>query len=245
MWAFPKHAFNDGDIVDVDKLNATVAEYAHQAASLDETNWAAGTLTGLKEDDKLRDDISAILHIKRNGGADGVDPFSYGSEQLDILSTVSWRAVDGTSKSFYSRGGMVLIIVSFQLEMDATVGQQGLQFAIGFDDEPRLESLLGSAEMSNNTSRLPAFRYPTTVDSDEATPPGDPEDASSNYRGTGPAIMTTMCGINLQLAVYAEPGEHTFDLRARCVAVNVGSYDQLITQYTGIAIELNCDPGGR
>ena len=240
-WAFPRFAFNDGDVVDSDKLNDTVLRFVVEAAQTNESNWSSGVMTQLKADEKIADDIGATFHTDRNNGHTGANPFAT-ANALDIVRTSSWAKVPSTTSTIRTRGGMCLVSVCFQFHGLDNVSQPGTQFCIGVDEQPRTESLIGSGEMSNNTSVRPSIRYPSPSTATSRTPAANPADVAATFRGTGPAISSERLGLSMQLVTYLEPGVHTIDLRARNVAHHNGDWDQYITQCEFTILDIWADP---
>lgn len=240
-WAYPRHPFLDGAVLDVDAFNETVARYAWEVNSLTEANFASDSLNELQDGGHVANDAAMSIFVSRPSAL-GRDPFTT-AHRVDLTKSVAWERVPGMSKTFDSRGGMALILASFQISNNANALHPGSMFCIGLDDVPRLESLLGGGDASNDTRSRPVLRYGFPTDPGTSNePPGAPTAPSANYRGTGPAFKSGQLALCTHLLTYLPPGRHIVDLRSKNVYMDAADFSQVMSQRQIFVFDLWADP---
>ena len=217
-WFFPRHRFDTSYIVDLDDFNDNLALAAHESAFLNESNWAVDALQAIQDAGDAAHDIAVTIHkhVVRS------DPHA---GAVSVPQSLSWVEVSNTEKSFESRGGVIEVDISFQINNEPTntsSKQTGLMFCISLDGTPQMASLIGSGDLGNDQKERPTSRY------DGST--GAFGSVAATYYGTGPAIKAQQIGLVCQLSTPVEPGRHTVALMARNLALDNVGIRQYVSQ---------------
>lgn len=224
-WAYPQHRHAGTYVLDNEEYNDNIAVFAAEVdGNLNEHNYEEGILaTAISTGRCAEDMVLRVYNDKRPR-----DPQDYLATGLEIPQASRWTRVDGTNESFVSRGGKILVVVSFQCHMDANnLTQCGLNFAIELDGQVMASSLLGTGDESNDfidggagfdiedTTQVPVFVL--------------------NY-GTSPSFRAIQTPHRVVGVFHVEPGEHEVWLVARNLRT-VEECDQWITNCETIVLD--------
>ena len=147
-WVFPTSQMRTGTVLDWMDVNEQLAAYASVIdGGLSEHNFESGIGDQFAVNpDSMRDDVAIAA------GSVVVEAHAFTTGDMDqVQMSEQWIAVSGSELDIVGPGGLVVITYSFQavfnLYGDST---PGLHFAIEVDGAPRMQTLLGSGDMSND-----------------------------------------------------------------------------------------------
>ena len=245
-WAEPFGHFSTGYILDRDSINWVLATYQWEFSYLNEQNWDSGPagfpeLDTISDAGKLADDWAMTLYINRGGVTLGkVSPYHTGADAAQLVESTTWDEVDGTGKTISTRGGKFLIIASFQLSnLINDYGKPGHFFAIGIDDNPMVESLIGSGDTGNDVMDFPTLRV--RRGNTTAANPASPSTLFVAFPGAGPGLKANQIGLTTRLMVHLEPGTHKISLMHRSLFQSSTSETDYITCRNLIIVETHDD----
>lgn len=152
-WPFPKSKFNADSILDVQEWNEQVVAFSQEIdGGLNEQNLVDDFGQQCHENGLINPDVgAAVRHISVD-----MDQ-SNGAAGLVLRPYTSWTRAGGSTEelSFTSKGGKILIIISFQLSWllaDANPAEDyvsGFNFAIEVNGNVLRSSILGTGDAGN------------------------------------------------------------------------------------------------
>jgi hypothetical protein len=194
-WAYAKHRFAYTWTLDPSEWNDNIVPFASEMnGNLNEQNWSSsGTPIGTMMSNGLTEfDIIARVFGEKNR----VDPLGATSAMFKVPMSTKWTPITTSEKAFGSRGGLALIIISFQMHCPSVPAEMsGLIFAIEVDGEVRADSLLGTGDQGND---LLDTAFGATVGGGEV-----------DYDfGTSPSFRSEQEPKMVKLLIRVEPGQH-------------------------------------
>lgn len=225
-WAYPQHKFSTSLILDCDEFNDNMVAYATEVnGGLNEHNLSEGCLYAAMSQGVVEYDVAARLYNRK----EPISPVAAVGTMAAIPVVSRWTPVDGTARTFNSRGGLVLVMIGFQLRVAGPSNNAtGLNFCIGLDGIPQLDTLLGTGDQSND---LVDLAKGATVGGGEV---------EYDY-GTSPSFRAAHERHLVKGLLRVEPGPHAIRLFARNLVTpnNTGtSTPQYISQREVIVLDM-------
>lgn len=227
-WAYAKHRFNYTWTLDPSEWNDNIVSFASEMnGNLGEQNWLSvnGGVPFMKQainDGKAEDDAVA----RSTGVLYASDPHGFTAYMSEVKQNTRWTPVEGyTIGPFTSRGGLALIVFSFQMHCDVIPAAcSGMNFGIEVDGRVFMGSLLGTGDQSNDF--LDAA-FGATVAGSEVT---------FDF-GSSPSFRAYQEPKMVRLLTYLVPGQHTIRLVARNLFTVTAAVNQYITNGEGFVID--------
>lgn len=224
-WAFLHHRHGLTMLLDNEEYNDNIAVWASEVdGNLNEHNYAERILEAV-----VAGGFAAMsLGLRAYNNKQARDPQDYAATGLEVPQSERWNRVEDTDDLFVSRGGKVMVIMSFQCHMDPlSTDATGLNFAIELDGQVMASSLLGTGDESNDFVDG-GIGYSLE---DVLAPPV----FQLNY-GTSPSFRAVQTPHRVVGVFHVEPGEHQIWLVARNLRT-VESCNQWITNCEAIILD--------
>lgn len=222
-WAYPQNRPSTGLILDNQEFNENLSRYADEVnGNLNEHNFAVNCVPNMIDNGVTEPDIVSRLYSTKNA----VNPHAATTSMVEIPRSLSWQGVDGAAKTIVSRGGLFLVFISFQLHCPtAASAASGLNFCIGLDGSPRMDTLLGTGDQSNDFLDT---AFGATVGGGEVT---------WDF-GTSPSFKANQERKLVTGLFRVSPGSHIINLMARNLFTTSGTQNQYISSREVIVLEL-------
>lgn len=224
-WAYPREKLQISYVLDADVFNANLAAFAAETdGNINEHNLVDDFGLRAAGEGKLAESYAISLFSRQQP----MDPFTAQALQIELRNTVSWTDVNGTLKTFTSGGGMVLVIISFQLDCDGHHPMQcGLNFCIELDGAPMFDSLIGTGDPSNE---LLSDTVGITVGSGEI----------DLDWGSSPSIRASKMPLQVKGVYRLSPGLHQVRLVSRNLMQQNFEFKQFVSQREVIVLNGWC-----
>ena len=197
-WKFPKHNIKAADVVEIDDVNENFRGVVEEVGgALNEHNWKEDAFNTRAH---LADDVGLVLRrvfVEADPNGDPAVTANVHRLQMDM----SWQDIAGLTLSFTSSGGLFWILASMQASSTidelwftiATGGKFGIQFALSLNDSVLAQSLVGTADRTNDH-----------IAYGQAPGPANIEMQVYNT----PAPSSRMMSITTEAVVRVPPGKH-------------------------------------
>lgn len=195
MWAYPPGRFEANTLTDSLEFSKFIASYvAEISGGLSEHNFTEGIGTDLLDAGLIEENFAVRLFLT----VDDVSPLAPTTgEKLPVSS--AWKVIETSEAEYGYPAGKLLVFINFGYHAsDYTVNGPPLEFCIGLDGVPQMDTLAGSGDLSND--------YMST---DATTPP-----EVVNFSGGGFRAFDETHRV--QGVINVSPGRHIISLMVRC-----------------------------
>ncbi len=228
-WAYPRHKFTYTWTLDPEEWNDNLVVFANEMnGNLNEQNIASTGATypfmhDIIENSLCQFDVMARLFSKKTR----VDPLGTTANMEEIPPTTRWFPIAASKPTtFHSRGGLALILISFQTHFPTMPsGMSGLNFAIEVDGVMRPDTLLGTGDQGNDFLDL---AFGATLSGGEV---------DWDY-GTSPSFRAIHEPKMVRGLIRLEPGQHVIRLVARNLFTVTAATAQYISNCETVVIDM-------
>lgn len=243
-WRFPKHRVSNNSVIEIDDINENFRAVVEEGSGeLNEHNWKAASWPN-----RLTD-LSNGVGVRYKAKQVNINPASGSGVASTFVAqdNSSWQTIDQLTQTITSTGGDFWLLASFQVRTPwyqpslTAVGSEGggyysafgLQFAIRVDGQILTDSIVGSADLSNDLF---------VSESLMASPPG-----GSILSFNSPGVTATYASVSTEAIAALAPGSHTIEIVAmsphkskipNSEDTNYDKYAKMVTTREMIILEL-------
>lgn len=242
-WRFPKHRISNNSVIEIDDINENFRAVVEEGSGeLNEHNWKGGSWPDRLTD--LSDGVAVRYEAKQvniNPASPSTSPSTFVAQDSPV-----WQTIEQLTQTITSTGGDFWVLASFQVRAPwyqpsltaiglntGTYSAFGLQFAIRINGQILTDSIVGSADLSNDL-----FVSQSLVTS----PPG-----ASVLSFNSPGVTATYASVSTEAVTTLAPGSHTVEIVAmspyksripNSEDTNFDKYAKMVTTREMIILEL-------